>query len=210
LRRELYVICSQFGNVLDVVALKTPKMRGQAHVVFQHITSASAALQKLQGFEFYGKGMKTMYGKGKSDAVAKEEGTFVPKHKRKGEKTVAAHKLPPAKKGPAAETTDLEKGKQPPAAQEAESEDVDMAEGEPNKILFLQRLPAEVRPEFHLPSSSSRVKAQINIFLRQPEHKHQSLCAAKDRLSGRLRASVEAVICVRFGPGHHGDAGGAI
>lgn len=147
LRRELYVICSQFGNVLDVVALKTPKMRGQAHVVFQHITSASAALQKLQGFEFYGKGMKTMYGKGKSDAVAKEEGTFVPKHKRKGEKTVAAHKLPPAKKGPAAETTDVEKGKQPPAAQEAESEDVDMAEGEPNKILFLQRLPAEVTTE---------------------------------------------------------------
>ena len=48
LRRELYVICSQFGNVLDVVALKTPKMRGQAHVVFQHITSASTALQKLQ------------------------------------------------------------------------------------------------------------------------------------------------------------------
>jgi len=195
LRRELYVICSQFGNVLDVVALKTPKMRGQAHVVFQHITSASAALQKLQGFEFYGKGMKTMYGKGKSDAVAKEEGTFVPKHKRKGEKTVAAHKLPPAKKGPAAETTDVEKGKQPPAAQEAESEDVDMAEGEPNKILFLQRLPAEVRPEFHLPPSSSRVKAQINIFLRQPEHKHQSLRAAKDKLSGRLRASVEAVMC---------------
>jgi len=48
LRRELYVICSQFGNVLDVVALKTPKMRGQAHIVFQHITSASTALQKLQ------------------------------------------------------------------------------------------------------------------------------------------------------------------
>ena len=32
-----------------------------------------------------------------------------------------------------------------PAAQQV-SEDVDMAEGDPNKILFLQRLPHEVRP----------------------------------------------------------------
>ncbi len=37
-RRELYVLCSQFGGVLDVVALKTPKMRGQAFVVFQQLT----------------------------------------------------------------------------------------------------------------------------------------------------------------------------
>mmetsp|Transcript_61051 Transcript_61051/g.139627 ORF Transcript_61051/g.139627 Transcript_61051/m.139627 type:complete len:252 (-) Transcript_61051:153-908(-) len=147
LRRELYVICSQFGNVLDVIALKTPKMRGQAHVVFQHITSASTALQKLQGFEFYGKGMKTMYGKGKSDAVSKEEGTFVPKHKRKGERVVPAHKQPPSKKGPGAAASGqvVEKAAEP-AAQQG-SDDVDMVEGDPNKILFLQRLPHEVTAE---------------------------------------------------------------
>jgi len=44
---ELYVLCSQFGGILDVVALKTPKMRGQAFVVFQHLTSASIAKAQL-------------------------------------------------------------------------------------------------------------------------------------------------------------------
>ena len=107
--RELYVLCSQFGSVLDVVALKTPKMRGQAFVVFQDFrgdspavlqnnsccllnysmmvagscAAASTALTKLQDFDFYGKRMRTAYSKSKSDAVAKEEGIFVPKHKRK-------------------------------------------------------------------------------------------------------------------------------
>jgi hypothetical protein len=45
--------------------------------------AASTALTKLQDFDFYGKRMRTAYSKSKSDAVAKEEGIFVPKHKRK-------------------------------------------------------------------------------------------------------------------------------
>jgi hypothetical protein len=42
--RELYVLCSQFGSVLDVVALKTPKMRGQAFVVFQDLRGDASQL----------------------------------------------------------------------------------------------------------------------------------------------------------------------
>ena len=34
LRRSLYSLYSQFGRIMDVVALKTRKMRGQAFVVF--------------------------------------------------------------------------------------------------------------------------------------------------------------------------------
>ena len=37
LRKSLYVLMSQFGQVLDIVALKTMKMRGQAFVVFKEI-----------------------------------------------------------------------------------------------------------------------------------------------------------------------------
>ena len=137
---ELYVLCSQFGAVLDVVALKTPKMRGQAFVVFQHLTSASVALQKLQGFEFYGKPMRLAFCKSKSDAVAKEDGTFIPKNKRKAPNSVADFKQPQKKDKPA-------KAAGEPAAAAAENameEDVDNEEQPPNKILFLQRLPAEV------------------------------------------------------------------
>jgi hypothetical protein len=35
LRRTLYGLCSQFGPILDVVARKTKKTRGQAFVVFR-------------------------------------------------------------------------------------------------------------------------------------------------------------------------------
>lgn len=35
LRRSLYALFGQFGPVLDVVALKTTRMRGQAFIVFR-------------------------------------------------------------------------------------------------------------------------------------------------------------------------------
>jgi hypothetical protein len=43
--------------VLDVVALKTMKMRGQAHIVFRDIHASTQAMRSLQGFEFFGKEM---------------------------------------------------------------------------------------------------------------------------------------------------------
>lgn len=57
MRRSLYAIFSQFGTVLDVVALKTLKMRGQAHIVFKDVTSATNAMRSLQNFTFYDKQM---------------------------------------------------------------------------------------------------------------------------------------------------------
>jgi len=40
-----------------VVALKTAKMSGQAHVVFRDIQTATQAMRALQSFEFFGKEM---------------------------------------------------------------------------------------------------------------------------------------------------------
>lgn len=57
LKKSLYAIFSQFGPILDIVALKTLKMRGQAFVVFQDISSATNALRSMQGFPFYDKPM---------------------------------------------------------------------------------------------------------------------------------------------------------
>jgi len=42
---------------MDVVALKTTKMRGQAFIVFKEISSSTQALRALQGFLFYDKPM---------------------------------------------------------------------------------------------------------------------------------------------------------
>jgi hypothetical protein len=57
LRRSLYILFSTYGTVLDVVALKTTKMRGQAHVVYRDTQSAAIALRNLNGMEFFGRPM---------------------------------------------------------------------------------------------------------------------------------------------------------
>ena len=57
LKKSLYAIFSQFGQILDIVALKTLKMRGQAFVIFKEIGSATNALRSMQGFPFYEKPM---------------------------------------------------------------------------------------------------------------------------------------------------------
>lgn len=57
LKRSLYAIFSQFGQILDIVALKTLKMRGQAFVIFKEIQSATNAMRAMQGFPFYDKPM---------------------------------------------------------------------------------------------------------------------------------------------------------
>ncbi|MCJ1373507.1 U2 snRNP complex subunit msl1 [Loxospora ochrophaea] len=76
LRLSLYTLFSTYGPVLDVVAMKTAKMRGQAHVVYRDSQTSMQAMRSLQGFDFFGKEMKIQYGKGKSDTIAKLDGTY--------------------------------------------------------------------------------------------------------------------------------------
>ena len=57
LKRNLYMLFATYGVILDIVALKTAKMRGQAHVVFRDIDSSTQAMRALQGFTFFGKDM---------------------------------------------------------------------------------------------------------------------------------------------------------
>lgn len=57
LKRNLYMLFATYGVILDVVALKTMKMRGQAHVVFRDVDSSTQAMRALQGFTFFGKDM---------------------------------------------------------------------------------------------------------------------------------------------------------
>ena len=94
LRRSLYLLFATYGPILDIVALKTPKMRGQAHIVFRDVQASTQAMRALQGFEFFGKEMvgfrfiptlsmlltqllqKLSYAKSKSVTISKLDGTF--------------------------------------------------------------------------------------------------------------------------------------
>ncbi|KAG7293063.1 hypothetical protein NEMBOFW57_003109 [Staphylotrichum longicolle] len=93
LRTALYMLFSTYGAVLDVVALKTMKMRGQAHIVFKDIQTATQAMRSLDGFEFFGRPMKISYAKSKSNIIAKLDGTF---------------KIPTASTAARVEVTDLQ------------------------------------------------------------------------------------------------------
>ncbi|KFY64363.1 hypothetical protein V496_03319 [Pseudogymnoascus sp. VKM F-4515 (FW-2607)] len=76
LRLSLYTLFSTYGPVLDVVAMKTMKMRGQAHIVFRDAQTATQAMRALKGFEFFGQELDIQYAKSKSDTIAKLDGTF--------------------------------------------------------------------------------------------------------------------------------------
>jgi len=57
LKKALYALFSQFGPILDVVAMKTPKMRGQAFIVFRDVIAATNAMRDMQNFAFFDKPM---------------------------------------------------------------------------------------------------------------------------------------------------------
>ncbi|CAG8551491.1 5066_t:CDS:2, partial [Cetraspora pellucida] len=167
LKRSLYALFSAYGRILDIVALKTIKMRGQAFVVFKEIQSATAAMRGLNGFNFYDVPMQIEYAKGKSDAVAKLDGTW----KRPG--TVASVQRASAlgqqvTSAPAVKRQREEEGlmdhKRPANGEkgrELESPEAEMDEGEvpmvptapkgelepQNRILYIQNLPPDVTDE---------------------------------------------------------------
>jgi U2 small nuclear ribonucleoprotein B'' len=128
LKKALHAIFSQFGQIIDIMAFKTLKMRGQAHVIFKEVNAAATALRSMQGFPFYDKPMRIQFSKDDSDAIAKAKGTYVERPK----KSITA----PKKKKKPVET-----------ARKSTKTSGDVAKQQgvapPNKILFVTNLPDE-------------------------------------------------------------------
>ncbi|THH31319.1 hypothetical protein EUX98_g2898 [Antrodiella citrinella] len=79
LRTQLFALFTTYGRVIDVVALKNQKMRGQAFLVFSDLAGATAAMRACEGIVFYDKPMHITYAKSKSYAtMRKEDPNFVP------------------------------------------------------------------------------------------------------------------------------------
>ncbi|CAK1550647.1 unnamed protein product [Leptosia nina] len=134
LKKSLYAIFSQFGQILDIVALKTLKMRGQAFVIFKEISSATVALRSMQGFPFYDKPMRIQYCKTDSDVIAKIKGTFQERPKRP--------KLPKGMDDGKKKKKDANRSAIPGFGQPGMVNNVNV-EQPPNQILFLTNLPDE-------------------------------------------------------------------
>jgi RNA recognition motif-containing protein len=61
LRISLYTLFSTYGHVLDVVAMRNAKMRGQAHITYRDVQTATQAMRALQKFEFFGRELVSLY-----------------------------------------------------------------------------------------------------------------------------------------------------
>merc|ERR1740117_1036621 len=98
LKKSLREVFAAFGSIMDIVAMKSLKRRGQAWIIFKEAPSATNALKSLQGFPFYNKPMRINYARSKSDAVAKSDGTYVERPKKivKREDARRAGKAPSA------------------------------------------------------------------------------------------------------------------
>ncbi len=57
LRRCLYALFSQYGQIIDLVASKAPTHKGQAFIVYKELASAVNAMRSLQSYPFFNKPM---------------------------------------------------------------------------------------------------------------------------------------------------------
>jgi len=128
LKKSLFAIFTQFGQILDILATKSLKMRGQAFVIFKEISSATNALRSMQGFPFYDKPMRINYAKSDSDMISKIKGTFQERPKKAPGEAKKKSKKPKTGAGTV-------------GAAAAQGAGVDNAP--PNQILFLTNLPSE-------------------------------------------------------------------
>ncbi|KAL4189538.1 hypothetical protein AMTRI_Chr08g165870 [Amborella trichopoda] len=190
LKRSLYALFSQFGRISDVVALKTPKLRGQAWVVFSEITAASVAVRQMQSFPFYDKPMlyhtktgllgllrsssmdvlkyvpislattsttgfaedtndellkRIQYAKTKSDCIAKADGTYVPREKKKKQEEKAEKRRRAENEAEQTATNVVQNNGTNNASHTSRTGKPGAQEGaaSPNSILFIQNLPHE-------------------------------------------------------------------
>lgn len=66
---------SEYGNIIDLVAKKNLKAKGQAFIVFDNVESATRAIEEINGFELFDKPMALDFAKTRSDkTVLREEG----------------------------------------------------------------------------------------------------------------------------------------
>ncbi|KAK6499784.1 hypothetical protein TWF481_010142 [Arthrobotrys musiformis] len=166
LTATLETLFSQYGTILEIVAKKNLRARGQAFVVFDSPDAAERAIKEVQGFNLFEKPMVLQYAKTKSDATVQSESSEAEfdahKRRRLAEKErkqalraaeAQKHLKRPAASGPSqglgadarpAKKTQISAPSAPgglkstaaPAAPQIPDEYLP-----PNKILFLQNLP---------------------------------------------------------------------
>jgi len=61
LKLQLLALFATYGKVIDIVASKSQKMRGQAFLVFTDLASATSAMRACEGMMFYDKPLVSIF-----------------------------------------------------------------------------------------------------------------------------------------------------
>ncbi|KAG2389363.1 hypothetical protein C9374_013923 [Naegleria lovaniensis] len=139
LKKQLYTMFSQFGEILDIIASRYEKTRGQAWIVFKDVATATAAKKKYDGFIFHDKPFRINFAKTKSDATAALEGNLE-EHKRKRTEEKRT------KLGMEPETKKTKKTKSDTSKPSSKIEENQV----PNNILFIENLPKDIEKSSEL------------------------------------------------------------
>ncbi|CAL8085172.1 unnamed protein product [Calicophoron daubneyi] len=142
LRKALYYLFSQYGRLLDIIAMKTMKMRGQAFIIYHDIQCATVALRSLQGFNLFQRPMRISYAKRDSTQIVLLKGVSAEAQKRREEEREKRRRRKQAQRLAAAA-----------AAAQAANQSVNGPAGtggdltnlleQPNNVLFVKNLPEE-------------------------------------------------------------------
>lgn len=57
LKSQLYALFATYGKIIDIIASKSERMRGQAFLVFSDLAGATSAMRACEGMVFYDKPM---------------------------------------------------------------------------------------------------------------------------------------------------------
>ncbi|KAG1466783.1 hypothetical protein G6F46_000057 [Rhizopus delemar] len=173
LKNSLRTLFKQFGEVLDVVAHKNIRMRGQAFVAYPDQENAEKAIKELQHFVLYDKPMVVQYARTKSDVHAKKDGDYETHYKMRLARKEEVSKMPlPGSHKPtfrAGKTASKSKVKGSNYNPTAHIPDEYLP---PNNILFLQGLPETITQQ-HL----------IDLFQRYSGFKEVRMVPAKKSIA---------------------------
>ena len=122
---------------MEIITLRRDGLRGQAWVIFDDVQSATAALQAEQGFTFFGKDLQLAYANETSDRIAKRNGTYVPKAKRK------KSTQPSTESAAANDSAANDDMVEPETQQQQQQFPPNGQQVQPSHILFATDLPAE-------------------------------------------------------------------
>jgi len=77
LKTQLFALFTTYGKIIDIVASKSQKMRGQAFLVFTDLASATSAMRACEGMMFYD---KPLVGPQESRSWRSYRSSFTKKH----------------------------------------------------------------------------------------------------------------------------------